>query len=98
MNKFKHYPIRPQKLTADFVKKEYAKLLTALPRAEKADQPDLWLELFTNLNALKSYIGTQGARGYYQYSKNMNNQPAEATEKYFREKIGPACEKPEFTL
>lgn len=98
MDKFKHYPGRPRKLTADFIKKEYTKLLAVLPRAEKADKPDLWLELFANWNALKSYIGSQGARVYYQYSKNMNDKSAAATDKYFREKIGPACEKPEFIL
>lgn len=98
MTKFRHYPTRPKKLTAAFAKKEYDKLLTRLPNAEKATKPDEWIALFTDWNALKSYISSEASRIYYRFSKKMNDKSAGDDEKYFREKIGPVCDEPEFML
>ncbi|MBI5906849.1 M3 family oligoendopeptidase [Candidatus Saccharibacteria bacterium] len=98
MTKYIHYPNRPKKLTAAFVKKEYDKLLAALPNAENSNSPDAWLALYADWNALKSYVSSEGARIYWRFSQNMNNKSAEATEKYLREKIAPVCDKPEFSL
>ncbi len=98
MTKYIHYPTRPKKLTAAFVKKQYDKLLTALPNAENSDSPNAWLALYADWNALKSYISSEGARIYYRFSQNMNDKSAETAEKYLREKIAPVCDKPEFSL
>lgn len=95
---YKHYPQRPKKLTAAFAKSEYGKLLARLPVAEKSAGPDLWIELFADWNALKSYIGSEGSRIHYQYSKNMSNSSAEAADKYFREKVAPSTDSPEHQL
>lgn len=96
--KFKHYPIRPKKLTAEFVKKEYNKLLKRLPEAEAAKSPKLWLELFADWNALQSYIGGEASRIYFVYHGNMKNIQMLAKEKYLREKVFPLTFEPNHAL
>jgi M3 family oligoendopeptidase len=96
--RFKHYPNRPKRLTAAFAKKEYTKLLERLDLAEMAAGPERWLSLFADWNALSSYIGSEAARNYFEYSQDMTNKKLNAEEKYFREKISPAINKPEHKL
>src|SRR3989344_9468655 len=98
MNNFKHYPDRPKKLTAAFAKSEYGKLLNRLPAAEKSKTPALWLQLFADWNALKSYIGSEAGRIGYTYSKDMSSKELEAQDRYIREKISPAIDKSEYAL
>ncbi len=95
---FKHYPVRPKRLTAEFVKREYAKLLKRLPTAEAAKSPKLWLELFADWNALRSYIGSESSRLYFAYSQNVKDKKLDAAIKYQREKIYPATAKPGYRL
>jgi len=97
-SRFKHYPVRPKRLTAGFAKVEYARLLKRLPAAEAAKSPEAWLKLFADWNALKSYVGSEGGRIYHRFSKNMENKTAAAAEKYFREEIVPEVDKPEHQL
>lgn len=96
--KFKHFRNRPKRLTAKFVKDEYAKLLAKQKKADLDNRADGWLELFEKWNELKSYIGSEGSRIGYRFSQDMSNKKAEADDKYFREKIGPAVSKPEHFL
>lgn len=98
MTKYIHYPNRPKKLTAAFVKKEYDKLLVQLPDAEKAVKPDKWIKLFSDWNALESYIGSEAGRVSYSFSKNMSDKKLETAERYIREKISPVVDKPEHEL
>jgi len=98
MSKFIHYPDRPKKLTAEFAKKEYQKLLERLPDAEGSTKPDLWLKLFADWNALESYIGSEAGRISYNYSKDMSDRRLELAERYIREKISVVIDKPGFRL
>lgn len=95
---FKHYPLRPKKLTSGFASKEYAVLLMELEVAEASSSPRLWLRLFKKWNELKSYVGSEGSRISYQYSQDMHNKQIEEQEKYFREKVIPVIEEPEHLL
>lgn len=95
---YKHYPMRPKKLTASFARKEYAGLLEQLPEAEVFDTASLWLELFAQWNELKSYIGSEASRIGFRYSQNMFDKVAEAEDRYLREKLAPAVEDPEHRL
>ncbi len=92
--KFKHFPDRPKKLTAEFAKKLYDKLLARTIAAEAASAPDLWLKLFADWNELGSYVSAEGSRINHAYSKNMADKKLEAADEYFREKIIPAINKP----
>lgn len=97
-SKYKHYPKRPNKLTAEFAKSEYKKLLERLPAAEASEKPNLWIKLFADWNALKSYTGSEFARTEYAFHKKMNDKQLVTKEKYFREKISPLIDKPEHRL
>jgi len=96
--KFKHYPNRPKKLTAEFVKQEYDKLLEQLPAAEASVKPNLWIKLFKDWDDLGAYISSEFARAGYAFSKHMNSKKLEAAEKYLRDKIPPAADKQWFAL
>jgi M3 family oligoendopeptidase len=98
MSKFKYYPSRPKTLTADFVSREYKRLLKDLKVAEESSSADKWIKLYADWNALKAYVGGEGSRIYYRLSQDMSNKSSQAAEKYLREKIGPVCDEPEFTL
>jgi len=98
MPKFKHYPIRPKRLTSAFAKAEYAKLLKRLPAAEASKDAKAWLKLFADWNALKSYIGSEGARINHRFNQDMRSKKAETAEIYFHEKVVPITEKPEHEL
>ncbi len=95
---FIHYPVRPKKLTAAFAKKEYAKLLGRLPQANASDKPDLWIELFKDWNALKSYVSSEYGRISNAFDKDMADKQLEAAKTYLREKLSPVVDEPEFEL
>ncbi len=88
-NKFVHFPNRPAKLTAEFAKDEYQKLLDRIANAEKSKTSDRWLKLFADWNELKSYIDSEGSRTRYAYNRHMDNQELEAADEYYRKKIAP---------
>ncbi len=93
-----HYPDRPKSLTASFVAKEYAKLLSRLETAEAATTADLWIKLFGDWNSLASYIGSEASRVSYAYAKDVTNKSLESKDEYFRNKIVPVITKPEHEL
>lgn len=90
MANYKYYPDRPKKLTAVFADAEYGKLLAKVDLAEASTKPDLWLELYSQWNALKAYISSEGARIGHVFNLNMSDKKLEVAEKYFREKVVPA--------
>lgn len=97
-SRFGHYPDRPKDLTATFVKKEYEKLVGRIKPAEESHKPDAWIKLFRDWDSLSSYVGSEAARVYYDYCKDMSNEKLEARDRYFSEKIAPVISKPNYAL
>lgn len=89
---FKHVPDRQQTLTAEYVKDHYQALTARLAAAEAASAPDAWMALFSDWNALKSYVSSEGSRIHYAQSKDMADPKWEAADKYFREEVQPAAD------
>lgn len=98
MTKYKHFPKRPKKLTAEFAKQQYEDLVARIPEAEKSSDAKLWLALFKDSNELESYISSEGSRISFRFTQDMRNKKSEAEEKYFREKVIPAVTEPSFVL
>lgn len=95
---YKHYPQRPGDMTAEFVKNEYDRLIDQIESANAAETADTWLELYNEWNSLKSFVGSEGSRRSHALSKDMDNEEAEAREKYFREEIAPVFDNGESTM
>jgi M3 family oligoendopeptidase len=89
---FKHYPERPETLTAEFIAEEYRKLTDRIEQAEKSETPDEWLQLYADWNALKSVVGAEGSRRGFALSKDMTDTERENAERYFRDKIVPVSD------
>lgn len=89
---YKHYPNRPEKLTAEFVEQEFKKLESRIPAAEQSETAEEWLKLYAEWNSLKSYIGAEGSRTDYRLAQNMADPAAEAAEEYYREQIAPVAD------
>jgi M3 family oligoendopeptidase len=89
---YKHYPERPEKLTAEYLRDEYRKLVDRIDPAEQSDSPNEWLSLFADWNALKSYVGGEGSRISYALSKNMNDTAWEQADRYYREEVTPVSD------
>jgi len=87
-----HFADRPELLTADFVRDAYAKLTNRVAAADASDEPDAWLALYADWNELDSYVGSDGARRRYAYSKAMADPAIEELERAYREEIVPASE------
>ncbi len=90
---YKHYPNRPEKLTAEYVGSEFAKLTARIDAAEASETHDAWVALFTDWNALKSYVSAEGSRISYAQSKDMNNAQWEEADRYFREAVTPLADE-----
>ncbi len=95
---YKHYPVRPDRLTSSFVSAEYQRLADRIATAEASDSPEGWLELFSDWNALKSYANSEENRISYALTKDMNNAEHEAAERYHRESVRPAVEEGNYTI
>jgi M3 family oligoendopeptidase len=90
---YKHYPNRPEHLTAEYLREEYRKLVDRIDAAESSDSPEGWLSLYADWNALKSYVGGEGSRISYALTKDMNNAEVEEADRYFRESIVPISDE-----
>jgi M3 family oligoendopeptidase len=90
---FRHYADRPTRLTPEFVNAEYAKLHAGVALAEASSDADLWIKLFKNWDALKSYTYSENSRAGYRYSGNLGDPKQEELDTYLREKIMPLLEK-----
>ncbi len=89
MNTYKHYTDRPDRLTAEFLRDEYAVLKKKIAEAEGADSPDAWLELYGEWNALKSYITGEGSRINYAFARTMTDSGLEEAHSYYRTQLSP---------
>lgn len=90
---FVHIPDRPALLDAAEVTRRYAALTDRIAAAQAAAGAEAWLALFADWNALKSYVGSEGARRRYRYSKHMDDAEAEEHERIYREELTPAAEE-----
>jgi len=90
---YKHYPDRPEKLTAEYLREEYGRLTDRLEPAEQSESPGAWLKLFADWNALKSYVSGEGSRISYALSKNMNDAQWEEADRYYREHVTPVSDE-----
>ena len=89
---YKYYPDRPQKLTKEFVEKEFLALTSRIESAERSDSPQAWITLYGEWNALQAYLYGEASRISYAHSKDMNNKEWDQADKYFREEITPASD------
>lgn len=80
---YKHYKQRPESLTAEFIQAEFDILFSKIEEAENYETPEKWISLYLDWNALKSYIGSEGSRIGYEFSKDMSNKKIEDEEEYF---------------
>jgi len=95
---YKHYSERPDHLKAEYAAAEYAALKSRIEAAENAESPDLWLALYADWNALKSYLGGEGSRRSHEQSKDMNDPARDEADREFREEIRPVFDNGEATL
>lgn len=95
---YKHYPSRPDRLTASFASGEYQRLADRIESAEASDSPQPWLELFADWNELKSYTTGEENRISYALTRDMNNKKHEEAERYHREEVRPVVEEGNFML
>ena len=97
-SEFKHFPVRPAKLTAGFAQRQYGKLLADLAAAEAAAEPAKWMTLYQQWNALKAYVSGEGARIGHAFNRDLSDKRLQAAERYFRQKIIPAITPAEHRL
>lgn len=96
--RYKHYPERPSRLTADFVGEEYGKLHRRIASAEVSRSAEAWLELYQDWNALKSYVRSEARRARYALSRRMDDETLEEADRRHREEIAPLAAKGSFTM
>ncbi len=89
---YKHYPERPETLTAEYLGEEYRALIDRIESAENSESPEEWLKLFADWNALKSYANAEGSRISYALSKDMNDSRWEDADRYYRESVTPVSD------
>ncbi len=89
---FKYFADRPTQVTAEFIREQYAALTARVEAAETADTAELWLELYADWNALKSFSDSEGSRRSHEQSKDMNDPAREEAYRYYREEIRPVAE------
>jgi len=86
---YKYYPNRPERLTAEYLRQEYAQLGDRIEAAENSDSPEGWLSLYADWNALRSYDSGEGSRISFALTKDMSNTEVEEADRYYREQIAP---------
>jgi M3 family oligoendopeptidase len=89
---YKHYAVRPERFTDEFVAQEFERLIARIDAAEAAASGDEWLRLFEDWNALKSYVSSEGSRRSHDLSKNMSDPALEDADRYFREHVAPVAD------
>lgn len=85
--KYKYYEDRPERLTAEFLSDEYARLEERVEEAEKSDTPELWMRLFRDWEALRGYRSGEGSRVNYAFAREMSNPVLEKEQRYHRTEI-----------
>jgi M3 family oligoendopeptidase len=89
---YKHYAVRPERFTNEFVAEEFERLTARIDEAESSESPELWLRLFEDWNALKAYVSSEGSRRSHAQSKDMTDEDVEEADRYFREEVAPVAD------
>src|ERR1051326_8489074 len=89
---YKHYQNRSERLTKEFVESEFSKLLARVGAAEASSDPNAWITLYADWNALSAYVSGEASRVSYHHSSYMSDPKWDAADKYLREEIMPAYE------
>jgi M3 family oligoendopeptidase len=89
---YKHYAVRPERFTDEFVAQEFERLTARVEAAEAAETGEEWLKLFEDWNALKSYVSGEGSRRSHALSKDMNDPELEEADRYYREQVAPVAD------
>ncbi|MBC8146155.1 MAG: M3 family oligoendopeptidase [bacterium] len=89
---YKHYAVRPERFTREFVAEEFERLVARIDAAEASPTADAWLQLFEDWNALKSYVSSESSRRSHALSKDMNDADLEEADKYLREIVAPVAD------
>lgn len=90
-----HYPDRPEKLTAEFVEREFTLLIERIPDAESAATSEPWDTLIRDWNAFRFYYTSEWSRVNFGLSVNFADEGAAAAEEYFRDNVIPAVDERE---
>ena len=89
---YRHFPNRPATLEPAFLIEEFQKITDRIEKAEAAESPDAWLAIYHDWNELRAYVSGERSRRYYRLTKDMTDEEAEASERFFREKLKPISE------
>lgn len=89
---YKHYAVRPERFTTEFVAEEFARLTARIEAADASPGADEWLRLFEDWNALKSYVSSEASRRSHALSKNMSDSELEEADRYLREVVAPIAD------
>lgn len=90
---YKHYQLRPESLTVEFITEEFEKILSLIAEANNCETSEKWQDLYNKWNALDCYITGEINRVHYALAKDMSNKEMEDAEKYLREKLNPVASK-----
>jgi M3 family oligoendopeptidase len=90
--RYKHYPDRPEAITAEFVRAEYARLESRIADAEQSETPDKWLALHADWNSLRALVGGEGSRRNHAFSRDLTNPEREEADRYWRQEVMPVAQ------
>jgi M3 family oligoendopeptidase len=90
---YKYYQNRSERITKEFVDSEFAKLLARVDAAETSSDPNAWIQLYADWNALSAYVSGEASRISYHHSSAMSDPKWDEADKHMREEIMPAYEQ-----
>ncbi len=86
---YKYFTERPDRLTAEFLQSECARLEERIAEAEASESSELWLRLYEDWNALKGYGMGEGSRISYAFARWMDDPTLEDAHRYYRTRLSP---------
>jgi M3 family oligoendopeptidase len=89
---YKHYPSRPESITVEFVRDEYARLQSRIEEAEASASGDAWLALYSDWNALRALVSGEGSRRSHAFARDMTNPEREEADRYWRQEVMPVAQ------
>lgn len=95
---YKHYPTRPEKITAEFVYDEYERLTARIPEAEASQSSGAWIALYSDWNSLRALVGGEGSRRSHAFARDMGNAEREEADRYWRQEVLPIAQDGESTF
>jgi M3 family oligoendopeptidase len=98
MAAYKHYPERPESLTAEFVRDEYERLSARIAEADASPSPELWVALYSEWNSLRALVSGEGARRSHAFARGMGDAEREEADRYWRQEVMPVAQRGESTF